>query len=49
MHDQVMILTGTSFTEALHNAKEQTVTSAYKPSNMVIVCDTSSYHDDHLC
>ena len=47
MHDKIMAPTLTCFTEAYEQSLSATLTS--DPSNMVLIHNTSSCFDDHLC
>ena len=49
MHNKVMGLTQTGFTEAYAQSFSADCDLDLQPSDMVLICDTLSYHDDHLC
>ena len=49
MHNKVMGRTQTGFTEVYAHSLSADFDLDLWPSDMVLVCDTSSYHDDHLC
>ena len=49
MHNKVMSRTQTGFTEVYAQSLSADCDLDLWPSHMVLVCDTSSCHDDHLC
>ena len=49
MHDKIMQWTWTSFTEACAQSLSADFDLDLWPTNMVLVHDISSCHDDHLC
>ena len=49
MHNKVMGLTRTGFTEVYAQSLSADCDLDLWPSDTVLVCDTSSCHDNHLC
>ena len=49
MHNKVMDRTRTGFTEVYAQSLSADCVLDLWPSDMVLVRDTWSYHDDHLC
>ena len=49
MHNQVMGWSQTGFTEVYAQSLSADCDLDLRPSDMVLVCNTSSYQDDHLC
>ena len=49
MHNKVMGRTRTGFTEVYAQSFSADCDLDLFPSDMVLVRDTLSYHDDHLC
>ena len=49
MHDKIIGRIWTGFIEAYAQLLREDYDLDLYPSDMVLVCDTSSYHDDHLC
>ena len=48
-HDKVIGRTQTGFVKACAQRRKAGCDLDLKPSDMVLVCDTLSYHDNHLC
>ena len=49
MHNQVMGRPQTGFTEVYAKSFSADCDLDLQPSDMVLICDTLSCHDDHLC
>ena len=49
MHNKVMDRTQTGFTEVYPQSLSADCDLDLLPSDMVLVCDTSSCHDEYLC
>ena len=49
MHEKVISLTETGFIEAYAQSLRVDCDLDLPYSDMILVCDTSSYHDNHLC
>ena len=49
MHNIVMGRTRTGFTEVYSQSLSADYNLDLRPSDIVLICDTSSCHDDHLC
>ena len=49
MHDKIICRTLTDFTEAYALSLSEDCDLDLQPSDMVLVCDTLSYHDNYLC
>ena len=53
MYNKVMGRTGTGFTDVYAQSVSVSVSADcdldLRPSDIVLICETSSCHDDHLC
>ena len=49
MHNEVMGRTRTGLTEVHAQSLSADCDLDFRPSDMILICDTSSCHDDHLC